>query len=336
MTRIALGVEYFGQPFHGWQSQAGGGTVQDALEAALAAIAGEPVAALCAGRTDAGVHAIQQVVHFDTAARRPLTAWVRGVNSHLPEGVVVITAGVDTQDDRLEVEFVGWGRGEESWSLDYRILHGDTTKPEVWDALDKLLLRRWRHVKAVPDLHVAATAIDSGGHRTGQVVAFSGARLNRRVWAIKGRGGPGVSPWPRRPPKPKRQGLAPIHIVGVDGVKSTLMARLRMGAPEGPGVAHFPDGRDHDWFVGLLAERAVRKWKAGVARIWWVADPNVRNEPLDCRVYACAALAGLTSAGLNLAEAARVVSEAAERKGEAEAEPVKPVAAKIRSNWLGR
>ncbi|MDX9736903.1 MAG: tRNA pseudouridine(38-40) synthase TruA [Azonexus sp.] len=89
MTRIALGVEYFGQPFHGWQSQAGGGTVQDALEAALAAIAGEPVAALCAGRTDAGVHAIQQVVHFDTGARRPLTAWVRGVNSHLPEGVAV-------------------------------------------------------------------------------------------------------------------------------------------------------------------------------------------------------------------------------------------------------
>ena len=89
MTRIALGVEYFGQPFHGWQSQAGGGTVQDALEAALAAIAGEPVATLCAGRTDAGVHALPQVAHFDTAVRRPLTAWVRGVNSHLPEGVAV-------------------------------------------------------------------------------------------------------------------------------------------------------------------------------------------------------------------------------------------------------
>lgn len=88
-ARIALGVEYFGRPFHGWQSQAGGGTVQDALESALAAIAGAPVATLCAGRTDAGVHAIQQVVHFDTTAARPLTAWVRGVNSHLPAGVAV-------------------------------------------------------------------------------------------------------------------------------------------------------------------------------------------------------------------------------------------------------
>ena len=87
--RIALGLEYFGKPFHGWQSQAGGGTVQDALEAALAAIAGCPVATLCAGRTDAGVHATQQVAHFDAPIERPLSAWVRGVNAHLPEGVAV-------------------------------------------------------------------------------------------------------------------------------------------------------------------------------------------------------------------------------------------------------
>ncbi|UCV27530.1 tRNA pseudouridine(38-40) synthase TruA [Ferribacterium limneticum] len=87
--RIALGIEYCGTAFHGWQSQAGGGTVQDALEAALRGIAGGPVGVLCAGRTDAGVHATHQVVHFDTLVERPLTAWVRGVNSHLPEGVAV-------------------------------------------------------------------------------------------------------------------------------------------------------------------------------------------------------------------------------------------------------
>jgi tRNA pseudouridine38-40 synthase len=87
--RIALGVEYCGSAFRGWQSQAGGGTVQDALEAALAQIAGQPVATLCAGRTDAGVHATQQVVHFDAPVERPLTAWVRGVNSHLPAAVAV-------------------------------------------------------------------------------------------------------------------------------------------------------------------------------------------------------------------------------------------------------
>jgi tRNA pseudouridine38-40 synthase len=84
-----LGIEYCGTGFHGWQSQAGGGTVQDALEAALGEVAGVPVGVLCAGRTDAGVHATHQVAHFDVPVDRPLTAWVRGVNSHLPEGVAV-------------------------------------------------------------------------------------------------------------------------------------------------------------------------------------------------------------------------------------------------------
>ncbi|MBS1189452.1 MAG: tRNA pseudouridine synthase [Rhodocyclaceae bacterium] len=87
--RFALGIEYCGTAFRGWQSQAGGGTVQDVLEAALSAIASEPITTLCAGRTDARVHASHQVVHFDTRVDRPLTAWVRGVNAHLPDGVAV-------------------------------------------------------------------------------------------------------------------------------------------------------------------------------------------------------------------------------------------------------
>lgn len=87
--RIALGLEYCGTGFHGWQSQPQGNTVQDVLEAALAQIAGEPLGVICAGRTDAGVHATQQVVHFETLVERPLSAWVRGVNSHLPSGVAV-------------------------------------------------------------------------------------------------------------------------------------------------------------------------------------------------------------------------------------------------------
>ncbi|MDR2837631.1 MAG: tRNA pseudouridine(38-40) synthase TruA [Azonexus sp.] len=87
--RIALGLEYDGGAFHGWQSQAGGGTVQDALEAALAVIAGQPVSTFCAGRTDAGVHATQQVAHFDAPVERPQDAWVRGVNTHLPPSVAV-------------------------------------------------------------------------------------------------------------------------------------------------------------------------------------------------------------------------------------------------------
>ena len=87
--RIALGVEYDGSGFLGWQTQPGGGTVQDALETALATIAAAPVSTVCAGRTDRGVHAAAQVVHFDAPVERPLGAWVRGVNALLPDSVAV-------------------------------------------------------------------------------------------------------------------------------------------------------------------------------------------------------------------------------------------------------
>src|SRR5258706_11908062 len=89
-TRIALGIEYDGSRFLGWQTQPGGGTVQDALEAALSGIADAPVGTTCAGRTDRGVHARAQVVHFDSEAERPESAWVRGVNTHLPDSIAVL------------------------------------------------------------------------------------------------------------------------------------------------------------------------------------------------------------------------------------------------------
>jgi tRNA pseudouridine38-40 synthase len=87
--RIALGLEYDGAAFSGWQSQPGGNTVQDVLEAALSRIAGMPIRVVCAGRTDAGVHALSQVAHFDTSVDRPVSAWVRGANAHLPAAIAV-------------------------------------------------------------------------------------------------------------------------------------------------------------------------------------------------------------------------------------------------------
>lgn len=88
--RIALGLEYDGQLFRGWQSQREGVTVQDTLERALSQIAAEPVRVVAAGRTDAGVHASMQVVHFDTKSQRPDSAWVRGVNACLPASLSVL------------------------------------------------------------------------------------------------------------------------------------------------------------------------------------------------------------------------------------------------------
>jgi tRNA pseudouridine38-40 synthase len=91
-VRVAIGIEYAGNAFEGWQTQPHGRTVQDFLERALAQIAQEPVKLVCAGRTDTGVHASMQVAHFDTTAHRPLEAWVRGVNSHLPASIGVLWA----------------------------------------------------------------------------------------------------------------------------------------------------------------------------------------------------------------------------------------------------
>jgi tRNA pseudouridine38-40 synthase len=116
--RIALGVEYDGSPFCGWQSQAGGLTVQDTLQRALRQIAGgqianeqaasEQISVIAAGRTDTGVHALEQVVHFDTGVERPLTAWVRGVNAVLPESIAVLWA--HPVPDEFHARFSAHGR----------------------------------------------------------------------------------------------------------------------------------------------------------------------------------------------------------------------------------
>ncbi len=90
--RIAIGLEYDGRGFCGWQSQPSGCGIQDSLEKAVAEIAGEKITLTAAGRTDTGVHASFQVAHFDVMAERPITAWVRGVNTFLPEGVAVTWA----------------------------------------------------------------------------------------------------------------------------------------------------------------------------------------------------------------------------------------------------
>jgi tRNA pseudouridine38-40 synthase len=121
VVRIALCIEYAGDAFEGWQSQRHGRTVQDVLEAAIERIAGEFVRLQVAGRTDTGVHATAQVAHFDTTARRPVTAWVRGVNTHLPRTVVVKWA-VEV-DDRFHARFLAYERA-------YRyILYNSPSRP---------------------------------------------------------------------------------------------------------------------------------------------------------------------------------------------------------------
>lgn len=263
---------------------------------------------------------------FEDRATAPILAdelmdRAEAFGEHLPAGVLAITAGIDTQDDRLEVELVAWGAQEESWSLGYEVLWGDPAKPEVWNQLDQVLGQRFPDATGEHMLAVAAAAIDSGGHRTAEVMRFAQARAGRRVWPIKGRGGPGVPPWPKRPPKPKAGAPSPVFIVGVDTLKTALYARMRL-TEAGPGRLHFPDERDLDWYRGLTAERPIRKFHRGVAKIEWVKDTGVRNEPLDCRVYATAALHGLYATGYRLDAPIGVAGTQAARMV-------------VKSKWLG-
>ena len=241
--------------------------------------------------------------------------------SDIAPGVAVLTAGVDVQGDRLEVQIVGWGRDEEAWVTDYRVLWGDPSGPRLWSDLDGVLNGTWG------DLPVPATAIDTGGHHTKMAYEFCPTRLARRVWAIKGRGGPGIPVWPRRPTRTNK-GKIPHFIVGVDAVKDAVYARLKLTEP-GPGAIHFPRRLDADYFRQLTAERVVTRFEKGrPIRSWQPKRDGERNEALDTFVYAHAALHGLISMGMRLNEEAEAFAGRA-------AMPPRAIPKAIKSAWMG-
>ena len=211
----------------------------------------------------------------------------------LPKQVVILTCGVDVQDNRLELEIVGWGRGEESWSIDYHVLYGDPSTPELWAQLDEVLSRKYPHSKDVPDLPIAATCIDSGGHYTDYVINYCHARRLHGVFAIKGVGGVGKPIWPATASKSYTT-KKPVYLIGVNDAKDILMRRLHLEDSSGPGIWHFPMDRESDWFEQVTNEVASKKLSKGrLIREWVPRKAGVRTEGLDCRVYAYAALRGL-------------------------------------------
>ena len=202
----------------------------------------------------------------------------------LPDDVLMLTAGVDVQDDRLEYEIVGWGRGEETWSIEYRTLYGDPSTAELWMQLDEVLRQKYVHPIS-GDMAIRSTCIDSGGHYTQQVYNYCKTRAGNRIFAIKGVGGEG------KPitGKPTKNNIGKINLfpVGVDTAKELVYARLKM-TDEGAGYCHFPIGRNEEYFRMLTAEKKIVKYFKGRPRREWVKI-RPRNEALDCRVYATAA-----------------------------------------------
>jgi len=196
-----------------------------------------------------------------------------------PEGVYFTTCGVDVQDDRLEMELVGWGpNAEESWSLDYNVITGDPATPAVWIELDDYLKSH----------SPSATCIDSGGHHTQQVYGFCRTRRRRRIYAIKGSAGEGKIVWPREASRGK--GGAKVYVIGVDSAKDAVFAHFKKLKP-GPGFCHLPKGRPDWWFGGLTSESVFETHKrTGMLVREYRRRPGFKNEPLDCRVYAFAAM----------------------------------------------
>lgn len=204
----------------------------------------------------------------------------------IPEDILLITAGVDVQDDRLEIEIVGWGRGEESWSLAYETMYGDPSSSELWNRLDVTLQQRFDHPTR-GEMVIRSVCVDSGGHYTQQVYNYARLRSGRRVFAIKGVGGEG-KPIVGRPTK-NNIGKINLFPVGVDTAKELVYARLKITS-EGDGYCHFPAGRSEEYFRMLTAEKKVTRYFKGRPRTEW-AKVRTRNEALDCRVYATAAFA---------------------------------------------
>jgi phage terminase large subunit GpA-like protein len=211
----------------------------------------------------------------------------------VPRGALLLTAGVDVQGDRLEIEIVGWARRHETWSVDYVVIPGDTSSEEPWNALEELLARAWPR-EGGGELPVRLAAIDSG-FRTSVVYSWTRARAAGRVIATKGRehlvqlvGAPSVVDITGKGKRLKRRG-ARVWPIGTSMAKAELYAWLRRepplneGEPVPHGLCHFPEFPE-EYFKGLCSEHMVgiRK-RDGTVHYEW-QKLRERNEPLDCRV----------------------------------------------------
>ena len=215
----------------------------------------------------------------------------------LPEGVLALTCGVDTQDDRLEYEVVGYGFFKETWGIQKGYILGRPDNPETWRGLDEVIDRRY-YFKDGKALKIGLTFVDSGGHFTQDVYEQCRIRQPKRVFAIKGKGGQDIPYISQKPSKVVVNGdtnrHAWLYIIGVDAGKTVIMSNLRVES-HGASYCHFPSneerGYDHYYFNCLISEKlTLNKTKSGNKWIWEKIPGHPRNEALDCRNYANAAI----------------------------------------------
>lgn len=212
-------------------------------------------------------------------------------NADLPDGVLLVTAGVDVQDDRFEVEITGWGKGYESWGILYKKIKCNLEQEEAWDKLEQFLDTEL-YFENGNSLLIAAACIDTGGHFTSEAYKFlkKMERKQKKIFGIKGMGGEGI-PLINKISTNNVEKVR-IFLLGVDSGKEILMTRLKT-VDEGPGYCHFPinadRGYDETYIKGLTSEQRVVSVKDNRATLKWVKKSGTRNEPLDLRNYSTAA-----------------------------------------------
>jgi phage terminase large subunit GpA-like protein len=225
----------------------------------------------------------------ETIEYEDLTLHKEDYDHEVPDGVLVLTAGVDIQADRIELEIVGWGVDRENWSIDKHVLYGDPELPAVWEDLEGRLTHRYRGSQR--EFAIACVAIDSGYH-TNVVMAFCRKFKGRRWFPVKGLSTPG-NPIVKKGSKDDHHRIH-VWTVGTDTAKDEVFSFLRVDQPGTPGFCHFPndDRYDESYLKQLCAEKRASRFKMGREyHIYEKLRAGIRNEALDIRVYATAARA---------------------------------------------
>jgi phage terminase large subunit GpA-like protein len=274
----------------------------------------------------------------DRADPHVLSARAEDYGCEVPDGVLLITMGVDCQQDRLEAEIVGWGAGRESWSLAYEVLPGEPTAADVWSDLLELYRTPLRRADGTA-MEIASCCVDSGAYSQHVYEAVKRAK-SRWVIPIKGVGGMTRAQIDtdhraaaRRAGKRIRSGAHPEPL-GVDSIKRTVYQYLAADLGK-PGYCHFPLGRDDEYYQQLTGERLVVVSQRGrrPERRWVPIHPAV--EALDCRVYAYAAM---LLRGPDWESLTRARDRAEEpnsgNKHQAEGSPAQNTFLSPRSGWL--
>lgn len=220
-------------------------------------------------------------------------------SAELPEGVLVLTAGVDTQDDRMEYEIIGHGHFGESWGLEKGVVMGRPDDEATWLKLDDMVFDRVMRFKDGVGLRISMSFVDEGGHFTQDVRLQCQRRIRKKVFCIKGMPGPD-RPYTAPPKKQKivinqrAVGTCWQYQLGVDAGKQIIMDNLAVQTP-GAKYCHFPKRDDYgaSYFKGLLSEHLSYKPNKKQPWQWEKIPGHERNEALDCRNYAMAAFKAL-------------------------------------------